>query len=103
MNNSADDPCAASRAFVAAAAQQLAAARGAFEADPRDESLIESLLAEVRSGHVVSVAARLAEEPLLMAIFFQNVDLLYSDGYGGADAVGAALIEALERLAERPP
>jgi len=41
-------------------------------------------------------AARLRAEPLVLAAFFQNIDLLYLHGFGSADAVSELVMRALE-------
>lgn len=46
-------------------------------------------------------AALLAEEPVLLSVFFQNVDLLYEAAYPGRDAVSVAVMHALALLEDR--
>ena len=41
-----------------------------------------------------AAAPLLAADPALLAVFFGNVDLLFDGGYSGADAVGAAVVQA---------
>lgn len=50
---------------------------------------------------VTDAAAELADDPALLAAFFQNVDLLYEESFARADAVSLLVMAALERLA--PP
>lgn len=85
--------------FILAAAEQLALHRGP-DGDPDEPRLlIESLLDGARSDTGrAAVAARLAGDPPLLAIFFQNVDLLYEHGDPDADAVSLAVMEALGAL-----
>lgn len=45
----------------------------------------------------------LANDPALLAAFFQNIDLLYADRFHQADAVSALVLRALELSALLPP
>ena len=45
---------------------------------------------------------RLARDPVLLSVFFQNIDLLYAHDHPGAEAVSLAVMTAIERL-EPPP
>jgi hypothetical protein len=89
--------------FVAAAAGQLAAplevggrapAPGALrEASERVLGVLRAAAAPV--GGPEAAGARLAADPRLAAVFFQNVDLLYGGGFRHADAVSLAVMHAL--------
>ena len=43
---------------------------------------------------------RLLEDPPLAAAIFQNVDLLFTHGHPGADAVGSLVMRVVERAFE---
>jgi hypothetical protein len=40
-------------------------------------------------------AARLAADPVLLSILFQNIDLLYDEGHPAADRVARRVMEAI--------
>lgn len=60
--------------------------------------LAQDSVPDTESRHL---AARLAEDPTLLSIFFQNIDLLYEHAYPGADALSRAIMGAIELLEQR--
>ena len=97
-------PGLAALPFLDAAARQLAAPAGPApggeeEAGERVAALLELAAAVGDAGGGPEAAGvALAEDPVLLAVFFQNVDLLYAHGYPGADAVSLAVMEAIGLL-----
>lgn len=89
-------PGLAALPFLESAARQLA---GLPEPAERVVALLE-LAATPREagGGPEAAAAALAEDPVLLAVLFQNVDLLYAHGYPGADTVSLAVMEAVGLL-----
>jgi hypothetical protein len=79
--------------FVAAAAGQLAAPLEVGGRAPAPGALREA--SERVLGVLRAAGARLAADPRLAAVFFQNVDLLYGGGFRHADAVSLAVMHAL--------
>ena len=72
---------------------------GPFSAHERRrlESEIHGLVHGARTGaRPEALAERLLSEPALAASFFQNVDLLYTHAYPGADAVSGLIVRVLE-------
>ncbi|HEV2149208.1 MAG TPA: hypothetical protein VGR37_17535 [Longimicrobiaceae bacterium] len=53
---------------------------------------------EEAGGGPEAAGARLAADPLLASVLFQNVDLLYEAGFRHADAVSLAVVHALGPL-----
>lgn len=92
--------------FIAAVAGQLA--RSADPASPASEErrVAERVVALLRlAGGAPSADAGperagelLGGDVVLLAAFFQNVDLLYEHGYDQADAVSLAIMHALSLL-----
>ncbi len=96
------------RSFLDAVVRQLAYPLGpaAPEPSPALEHAVEAQVAELLElavRHPAGAAERLAADPVLLAVFFQNSDLLYAHGHPGAAAVGAAVLDALGLLEAREP
>ena len=87
-------------AFLNAVQRQLGAAGG--EQPPTGE--VESLLLGAQHLSDVeraTVAQQLVDQPVLLSVLFQNVDLLYEHGHPGADALSLVIMKALEILDRR--
>ncbi|HEX8273451.1 MAG TPA: hypothetical protein VF615_12490 [Longimicrobiaceae bacterium] len=70
-------------------------AAGEREAALRAAALLRLAAAPPDEGGGPDAAAPLlAADPALLAVFFGNVDLLFAGGYSGADATGAAVVQA---------
>lgn len=90
-------------AFLDAVAHQVAHRLGGggvdrSEADVRDAA--ERLLEWSRDDRREDAAHELAVDAVMLAAFFQNIDLLYSSDYTHSDAVALMLGRALEFSAE---
>ena len=90
--------------FLTAIAEQIGQShevRGAI-AEPllEGQHTVENALRLLRQPEAADAADRLANDPVMLAAFFQNVDLLYENGYPEADAVAALVMHAVERLGE---
>lgn len=116
-NDSAGDVVSAQDAaagFIRAASEQAAHRLGWTAGgtdDPSRESnarvfvssLVERAVEAERASddRALSRAAfELASSPPMLAAFYQNIDLLYADGFRDADAVSALIMRALEHSAE---
>ena len=90
--------------FLTAIAEQIGQADGkqSATAEPllEGQHTVENALLLLRQPEAADAADRLATDPVMLAAFFQNVDLLYEHGYREADAVAALVMHAVERLAE---
>ena len=54
-------------------------------------------------GGPEAAAAVLEGDAALLAVFFGNVDLLFEGGFAGADAVGAAVVQAAWAAGDEEP
>lgn len=109
-------PDSAALGFIRAASEQAAFRLGWNDAEPdlsrrhadaagMVTALLERAVDATRIGdsRALSVAAHeLAASPPMLAAFYQNIDLLYMDGFADADAVSALIMRALEHSAEMP-
>jgi hypothetical protein len=59
---------------------------------------VAGVLSLLREPESADAADRLAGDRLMLAAFFQNIDLLYEHGYEEADAVAALVMHGVERL-----
>lgn len=69
-------------------------------------TLVDRAASALRAGDGSALAEgafELASSPPLLAAFYQNIDLLYADGFADADAVSALIMRALEYSAEMLP
>lgn len=99
-------------AVVQQAALPLGEAVPVAEAPERErrttEQVVELLLVarsamgEQGEKYPDEAAERLRAHPLLLAAFFQNIDLLYQHGYPHADAVSLLIMRALEEPSGDP-
>ncbi len=66
---------------------------------------VARLIERIREGDAeVALAAReLANDPALLAAFYQNLDLLPADGGPTVDAIALLALAALQWLADTPP
>ena len=84
-------------AFIEACAVQLGAAgTGRVEAEWRGE--VVALMQDAMRDDGDDAVRALVADPWLLAVVFQNVDLLYSHRSPAADAVGNAVMRALQHL-----
>jgi hypothetical protein len=89
--------------FIDAATSQVARATGSPETQPLDPMAerIAGMIRAVEQGDTESVRAALSADPVILAAFFQNVDLLYADAHEHADAVSMVILEALHHATEQ--
>lgn len=111
---SSPDPQAAG--FIQAASEQVShrlgwnapveePARREVEAHGFVTTLVERAVSAFRlrdERELDEAAHELASHAPVLAAFFQNIDLLYADGFAEADAVSALVMRALEFSAEMP-
>jgi hypothetical protein len=109
-----EEDAAAALPFLEAVVQQTAFPLGesvsAAEAPERQRKtvrqVIDLLLAtraaggEAAAGDRDEAAERLRAHPVLLAAFFQNIDLLYQQAYPHADAVSLLVMRALDNREE---
>jgi hypothetical protein len=91
--------------FLAAVVAQAALPLGLRVPEPElagRESRVASLALAVLDPADAAAAERLRGEPVLLAAFFQNIDLLYRHGYPRADAVAMLVMRALEGFEDEP-
>ena len=90
--------------FLEAVVRQLVYPLGApsplGEREAREQVIELLRLAEedVSPTRSLRAAERMIENPVLLSVVFQNIDLLYEYGYPGADALSVAVMTALGRL-----
>lgn len=85
---------------------QLARPGGTAATPTEEERVVERVLAVLRLARRASptdpgperAGESLAHDTVLLAAFFQNVDLLYDHGYRHADAVSLAVMHAVSLL-----
>ncbi|HET6231990.1 MAG TPA: hypothetical protein VFE05_18095 [Longimicrobiaceae bacterium] len=101
MREELDD---AVRPFVDAVVAQVARPLGVRDVPASAEARVRAVVANlIARASDPTPAARVPAELLvadlvLLAAFFQNVDLLYDGGYAHADAVSMLVMHALELL-----
>jgi hypothetical protein len=102
---SAPEPCEDHRAarFIDAATSQVARATGSPGTQPPDPiaERIAGMIRAVEQGDSESVRTALSADPVILAAFFQNVDLLYTDSHEHADVVSMVILEALHHATEK--
>lgn len=103
--------------FVGHVVSQYVHRLGARPNDPATEHDVErrayAIVDDAGDAHAITEPAALgrrdlaahdlANDPALLAAFFQNIDLLYADRFVRADAVSALILRALEVSAALRP
>jgi hypothetical protein len=108
----------AALAFAEAVAVQRARPLGGAPLPEAEQQRLDTAVAErvtrlvhAANGHAAHTpgtvpappapTAELRSDPVLLAAVFQNIDLLYRDGYPHADTVSDFVMRALSRACER--
>lgn len=91
--------------FVTAVVSQLARVMDVDDAESAQRvellaDLVTEIVMAVESGETGLAVPDLAADPLLLATFFQNIDLLYSHSYEHADALSMLTLEAIHHAVE---
>lgn len=90
------------RPFIAAVVRQLVRSTPIDgRAAQRRVSDVLQIAGKPAGGGATAAEERLAADPLLLSIFFQNIDLLYKGEYRYADEVSGAILQAIAILDER--
>ena len=89
--------------FVDAVVRQLSHAHASHPDGLRNEihALLDAVQQQAAGPGREEIAQRLVDQPVILSVFFQNVDLLYEHEYPGADALSLVIMNALEILDRR--
>jgi hypothetical protein len=96
VNSIPSDPSA--EPFVAAVVRQIAEPFATPAEDRPDAEGLRRRILHLLGKSVDDAGRELAADVVLLASFFQNVDLLYEHGFARADHVSAAIMRAMEAM-----